>query len=112
MRQRRPAIAGRREFDGPERKAPPPTDGGGPVGASLGGDCFRPFLLQPMQIIDGAPRVRGGGTAGLAGAAALAPRGAIAQASPPTNTQLGTPASTINTPPRFFPCVKTIPGEA
>ena len=38
------------------------------------------------------------GTAGLAGAAALAPRGAIAQASPPANAQLGTPASTITTP--------------
>ena len=32
------------------------------------------------------------GTAGLAGAAALAPRGALAQASPPANAQLGTPA--------------------
>src|SRR5271167_676226 len=40
------------------------------------------------------------GTAGLAGAAVLAPRGAIAQASPPANAQLGTPASTITTPPR------------
>ena len=75
MRQRRPAIAGRRDFVGPEIKAPPPDVGGGAVGASLGGDCFPPFLLQPMQIIGGAPRVRGGGTAGLAGAATLAPRG-------------------------------------
>jgi hypothetical protein len=40
------------------------------------------------------------GTAGLVGAAALAPRGASAQASPPANAQLGTPASTITTPPR------------
>ena len=40
------------------------------------------------------------GTAALAGAAALAPRGASAQASPPANAQLGTPASTITTPPR------------
>ena len=63
MRQRRPAIAGRREFDDPERKAPPPTDGGGPVGASLGGDGFPP-LLQAMQIIGGALRVRGGGEDG------------------------------------------------
>ena len=31
---------------------------------------------------------------------ALAPRGASAQASPPANAQLGTPASTITTPPR------------
>ena len=63
MRQRRPAIAGRREFDGPERKAPPPTDGGGAVGASLVGDCFPP-LLQLMQIIGGALRVHGGGEDG------------------------------------------------
>src|SRR5271167_995504 len=40
------------------------------------------------------------GTAGLAGAAVLAPRGVMAQASPPTNAQLGTPASTITSPPR------------
>ena len=43
------------------------------------------------------------GTAALAGAAALAPRGASAQASPPANAQLGTPASTITTPPRLEP---------
>ena len=63
MRQRRPAIAGRRDFVGPEIKAPPPDVGGGAVGASLGGDCFL-LLLQAMQIIDCSLRMCGGGEDG------------------------------------------------
>src|ERR1700745_3438021 len=33
-------LPGGANLTAPKEKPPPPTDGGGPVGAALGGDCF------------------------------------------------------------------------
>jgi gluconolactonase len=54
-------------------------------------------MTQPRKL---SRRSLVAGAAGIAGTAALLPRGAQAQGAPAPNAQLGTPASTITQPPR------------